>query len=58
MDPEYFAEEETTQRPALLPMFVATSDDTRYEETAKANADDASAMEHDWVTQRLMDSYN
>lgn len=59
MDPEYFAEEETTERRTLLPMFVSWQDEPteRFEPEAQ-HADHSPMAKHNWLTDRMMDCYN
>ncbi len=61
MDPEYSAREETSERRDPLPMFVAPADDYEQRgvfESDSHRTDKSAPVEHDWVTERVMDSYN
>ncbi len=60
MDSENFTPEEATAPRTLRPMFV-TSDEIERHGNAESDArrvNDGAPVEHDWVTERVMDSYN
>ncbi len=66
MDADYFAKGETVERRAVRPMFVAPERDDNHERHIWFAADPRHAdegaplavVEHDWITERMMDSYN
>ncbi len=54
---EYFVEEPTSER-GPLPMFVTPAEHDVAYESERSPADDGVGAQQDWVTLRLMDSYN
>ena len=61
MDPEFAVPEDAVEARAMRPMFVASADDGERGSAAEAEAyrtEDGRTFEHDWLTERMMESYN